>query len=983
MLPVERWFLAYPRGREAVVQLVVEGTGVLDPEQVRAAVRVAAQACPGTRLRRRGGRWEATGPVPAVVAVDGDALDRTTFEGLPELRGLPAGPKGTTCEVLLLTGARPGLVFRADHAVMDAGGCALWAAAVFRALRGEAVEPADSTATYLDLVRAAGPVERPGELAREWPPPVPMPQRRTGVLWRRRTVDGTFPAVTAKVAQAVADATGLPRSRFGVSVDMRRHDRSIRSTANFSKIVTVDAEAGGDWQAVYTDLLDVLRRKQEMVVLPDTFGQRLPIPVMRGAMDGLEKLAAKRGHLATGTLTHLGRFELAECSTPTFEALSVLTLTTPAPGSALELDIVESGGHTELTLGWWAGGSDELADELLDAVVEALSPRELREWAGNDTDRELRDARTVVEQFRDQVARTPHAPAVSSRTEDLSYAELDRRSDAVTEALLARGVGPGSVVGVLADRSVLAVVAVWGVMKAGAAYLPLDAKHPAERVKWLLGSAGAPVCLAQRPHDLGLEVPEGCGVVILDELPHAPQEPVPAVVPAAADLAYVIYTSGSTGQPKGVEVPHDALANYAEWCADEYGVDATSRLPLLVSLSFDVSGISLVVPLVRGGALLVMREELNHLALQEVLDAGANVIALTPSHLDLISRLDLSSDAVRVLIVIGEQFRRSVALRARELFGPGCRVANHYGPAEATIGVTSHDFDPDADTGPVVPIGNPGYNTTAFLLDPDGRFVEPGEPGELYLGGVQLARGYRGRPDLTRARFTRLADGRRVYRTGDIARLLPSGELEVTGRIDDQVKILGHRVEPTEVSQTLERHPGVGRATVVVRSRGAAKVLAAYAVPAAGGPVPEPTELTAYLCARLPEYMVPATMQLVDDIPLSVNGKVDAKRLPVPPGAEQQAGPAGVTDEVELAVRAIWADVLGVEADRIDRETDFHHLGGTSLTLLAMVGAVAGALVAPEAEEAFTARIAEITRDPSVRRVADLVRSASPVSTHA
>lgn len=288
-------------------------------------------------------------------------------------------------------------------------------------------------------------------------------------------------------------------------------------------------------------------------------------------------------------------------------------------------------------------------------------------------------------------------------------------------------------------------------------------------------------------------------------------------------------------------------------------------------------------------------------------------------------------------------------------------------------------YDADRDAGrPSVPIGVPTDNTRIHLLDGNGRFVAPGEVGEMYLAGDQLARGYRGRPDLDRERFTALADGTRVYRSGDLARMLPSGELESVGRNDEQVKVLGYRIEPAEIARTLEEHPAVATAfaTGLVKPGTRDKVLCAYVVLRGDATV---EELTAHIKERLPRYMVPTATFVVPDLPRTVNEKVDVSALPVPfegPAADCATAGAATRSEAEGVVAKIWARVLAVDVDRIGADADFHRLGGDSATLLAMLAAVSADVVGIEREKDFMARLPEIIAGPTLARVAELAEQA-------
>ncbi|MGK4585613.1 amino acid adenylation domain-containing protein [Kitasatospora sp. HPMI-4] len=983
------WVFLGIRPGHCVVHLV-EGDGHLPAEELAAAVAAAAEASPGMRLVRRGRRWVDGGTAPALTVLPPDSFDRRRFDS-PFLQQSLDGT-GAACEVLLVPGTPSTVAFRAFHGVTDGRGLLQWMADVFRVLRGEDPLGATSRLNDEELIRA---IDRPGGL----PPALPAPKlewpsvlgRRSpgssGLLWRRRTVDGRHPAATAKVAAVLAQTYGSGRGRFFVPVDLRRYRSELRSTASLARALRLDVAAGDGWQDVQQRMLNLLTENAELA--PPFSGSilRMPLPLLRATNAGLDRLATRRDRYnSLAYLSHMGSVDLADYSAGDFRADTVYSLGATSPASPLEVDLVESPGRTEITVAWHDGpGMAARAEDVLDTLEEALSPRAHRQWEGNRTERQLPCERSVVELFREQVERTPHRIALSGPEGEVSYAELSRRADAVAAELREHGIGPGDVVGLLAGRTVAAMAGLWGVLRAGACYLPLDTRHPDARITDLLSDAGCTYCLVERPYDERECVRSGTKALVLDDITAdgpASADPQDVTV-RPEDLAYVIYTSGSTGRPKGVQIEHRNLVNYVHWATRAFGVDEDTRLPLLTSPSFDVSGTSVFLPLLAGGRVILMRDDPNHLSLRRLLEeSGANTLNLTPSHLDLIGNLDLSPTGYRTVIVIGEQLRVEVAARAQEMFGPTCRIVNEYGPTEATIGCTAYTFDPELARGSaVVPIGRPADNTTVYLLDAERRFVAPGETGEMYLGGAQLARGYLGRPELNRERFVHLADGTRVYRTGDLARVLPSGEIECVGRIDDQVKVRGHRVEPAEVARALEEHPAVDRAVVVARSGPGRSGKALYGYVLANSAVTE-GELTDHLTALLPSYMVPAATVVVPELPYTVSGKVDAKALPDPFGegphtpAERGTEPSAPLDPVEEAVAGIWARTLGVERSRLDAQADFHHLGGDSVSLLAMLAAVCREVLTPAQEDAFMGELARILGEPTLERVAALAREA-------
>jgi amino acid adenylation domain-containing protein len=974
-----------PRGLILELQLCVEGDGVIDPEALSAAVAEASQACPGARLVRRGRRWVDSGTTPVVTVAGAADFDRIGLDS-PLLRHQMSCYR-SSCEAVLLRGAPTTVIFRAHAGVMDAQGLMLWQRQVFRALRGEAVEGATSRLTRdeamaeiaarlgIDLPPAEGP--QPGP---EWRSVLGrLPSGRRRALWRRRTIDGIHSGVTAKIARLVTSyGDGEKDGLVLIPMDLRQYLPGLRSTAGLSGIIDILVREDDDWSDANASLLTALSEHQFLAHRGDPEVLNMPAPLMRETIRWLDTMARQNPDFIkeraltpyVAAVSHLGEVDLADFCADGFEATSCYSLGTS--GFSPGFDVVECQGRTEVTLAWRDGpGVAERADALLNWIEEGLSPRAHRVWDGNRTERPARSD-TLTSLFAAQVRRTPNAVAISGPGGELTYAALAGQAAGVTAVLAARGVGRGDRVGLVAGRSAAAIAAIWGILGTGAAYLPIDASYPNARITQLLTDATASLCLLEAPAARRDYLPPGCPGISLDDIaPAAPAWAAPG--PEPGDVACVIYTSGSTGAPKGVEIEHRSLVNYVRWATREAGLDGTAKMPLIASLSFDMAGCAIYLPLLSGGTVLPV-PEVNAATLREVIqDRGATAVALTPSHLDLITAAGITRSGLRVIMTAGELLRRATALRAQELFGPGCQILCQWGPTETTIVNTSHRFDPAADTDAGVPFGRPMDNNTVHLLDSRGRFVPPGEPGEAYVGGVQVARGYLGRPDLTWQKFVRLADGTRVYRTGDIARLLPTGDLAFISRADDQVKVAGHRIEPAEIAQALEHHPCVRHAAVLPRTRPGRhdKELCAYVVTTTG----TPADLKEYLATHLPRYMIPAAIITVPEIPRTTNGKIDSRQLPDPfshtPSDQAQAS----EDDVTTAVASIWARTLQVDSGLLDEQADFHQLGGNSMLLLTMIDEVSRS-VAGSGQDEFMAELVHIIREPTLGQVCNLAKQA-------
>ncbi|MCW3817563.1 non-ribosomal peptide synthetase [Micromonospora sp. DR5-3] len=561
--------------------------------------------------------------------------------------------------------------------------------------------------------------------------------------------------------------------------------------------------------------------------------------------------------------------------------------------------------------------------------------------------------RTVLDMFEAQAAATPDATAVNAADRRVTYAELDALANRYAHHLRANGVrreaGAQPVVGLLLDRSADLVAALLGVWKAGAAYVPLDPSHPADRLRHMLDNAGAALVVTQSRH--------------ADEIAGAFDGPVVRVDTAAAEiaarpatpveggsdldeLAYVIYTSGSTGRPKGVQVPHRGLANHIQWAAAELAGRGTSGAPLFSSIAFDLPVPNLYGPLVTGQTvhLFPASSDLDDLGEWLARTGPFSFIKLTPGHLDVLSH-QLSpaqaSGLAPVIVVAGEAFTRRTLERWRALDSTA-ELINEYGPTEASVGTCIQPVSsaPPAD---IVPIGRPLPGMTMYVLDHLMRPVPVGVPGELYVGGTGVARGYANRPDLTAERFlpnpfTKDA-GTRLYRTGDLVRMLPGGAVDFLGRLDDQVKVRGYRIELGEVKTVLVAHPAVRDAVVVTRDTGNGEIqLVAYCVPAGDGGELSVAALTEHSRARLPEYMLPTAYVPIEQIPLTANGKVDRRALPDPTEAAS-TGPEfiGPSTPTETAIAEIWCTVLGLE--RVGVHDRFFALGGHSILMIQVLAA--------------------------------------------
>ena len=582
------------------------------------------------------------------------------------------------------------------------------------------------------------------------------------------------------------------------------------------------------------------------------------------------------------------------------------------------------------------------------AAIDPLTPgerlRALVEWnATGPASPEV----TFPAVFEAHALATPDAVAAVCEDNQLTYRELNERANRLARLLVAAGAGPETVVAVALPRSLELITALVAVLKTGAAYLALDPDYPADRLRRMLADAAPAVAVSS------LAVPAATRprpAILLDD----PATTARLATQPAGDLtdadrraplrpghaAYVIYTSGSTGRPKGVVVPHSGVAKLIATQTERLRITGHSRVLQFASPSFDLAFWELVQAFGSGACLVVVPAE-RRVAGPELTrylaDQRVTHLALPPSVLTMLPA-DTDLPAGSTLLCGTEAVPPEVVAR----FSAGRRMFNAYGPTEATVNSTLWECPP-GHRG-TVPIGHPDPQVTAYVLDGALRLCRPGTPGELYVGGAGLARGYHRRPGLTAERF--VADpygppGARLYRTGDRARWRADGAIEFLGRVDDQVKVRGFRIEPGEIEAVLEAHPGVGRAVVVARDDAGVRRLVGYVTAAAAGSAVDPPALRAFVAERLPGYMVPAAIVLLDAFPLGPTNKVDRDALPGPDFAALVSAREPVTTD-EQTLAALFAEVLGLE--RVGVDDDFFALGGHSLLAARLVTRIRGAL---------------------------------------
>ncbi|MFD7548725.1 amino acid adenylation domain-containing protein [Streptomyces sp. NPDC059816] len=976
--------------------------GPVDEPALRSAAQALLDRWPGLRAAfRRNRRGKAAALIPSRLAVDW-AYDDLRPLSAPEqereaallteadaARGFDLGrPPLVRFRLLTLADESHRLVITNHHIVLDGWSQPLLVRELFAryaAGAGRAPAPAASPRAHLDWLASQ---DRPAAVA----------------AWREALHGVEGPTL---IAPDSTDAVGVRPRRIVVELT-EELTGSVTALAR-SRGLTLGTVVQGAWGLALARTLGrtdvvfggvVSGRPADLPGVETMIGVFVNTVPVRTRWDAAEQYAAALARFQEEQSTlvahqHLGLTEIQGASggRELFDTLAVVENYPLDPAALAELApglrLLEADGHEDvhyplaltalpgrrlrLSLGYRADAVtrtqvQSIADRLRRAFeafattpdlplgrIDLLRPEEVARATVTGGEHAVPDA-TLADLLAAQVARSPDATAVIAPGGTLSYAELDARARALAARLVRHGAGPGTVVAVALPRSAELVVTLHAVVRAGAAYLPLDPDYPADRIAFMLADAH-PVALVTDGSGAHPAAGGSTAVLVADD-PAADADddsdgPAPVRAAGPGDPAYVIYTSGSTGRPKGVVVPHSAIVNRLSWAQAEYRLTPDDRVLQKTPSSFDVSVWEFFWPLITGAAVVVARpqghQDPRYLA-RLIREHGVTTVHFVPSMLRAFTAEAEAAGCTGLVRVLcsGEALAPDLVDGFHALYDGAVELHNLYGPTEAAVDVTAWPC-PRSGAAPAasVPIGRPVWNTSVHVLDAALRPVPDGVPGELYLAGRQLAYGYLGRTGLTAGRFT--ADpygppGTRMYRTGDLARRRADGVIEYLGRTDDQVKVRGFRVEPGEVEAALTAHPSVRQAVVVARTdlgADAAAVLVGY-VTGAPGHAPEPAVLRRALSASLPEHLVPTALVVLDALPLTPSGKLDRRALPAPlPGTVPGTGrrPRTPTEEI---LCDLFAEVLGVPEVGID--DDFFDLGGHSLLATGLASRVRSTL---------------------------------------
>ncbi len=966
------------------IQLRIQAKTLPPLLELERALVIAADANSGARLTVANHWWLDNGIPPQVSVVPSTESFSLSH---PYLHKPFSFDKTAPIEVLYWEGS--GLIFRCSHALMDAGGLLFFAQETFRALRGESLLGTTSAISDYEYLAGLEHQNPRASLRADKNSPLGAPtQGKTGFVWEYRYIPGQVVSVSARLAavlgRRMSDAHPDCITRVMLPVDLRQTNSTLRSTANLSNALFLELPLGAGWTAYYRDILEALGRHDERA----TSGLDVLLPwIPRYALQVLfrwlhERQVRNNQYLFSATLSTVGPVSLSAFSALGSIPSSVTLLPFDTPGSAVTLITIQHDNGLEISASCPAATNGEgRLGNLLDLICAELGQTQDKGSTFNlsqlstgavDESEVTDDDLSVYGLFAQQAKTHPQRVALSEGGKRLSYIELEHLAKACARRLQQKGVKPGDKVAILANRCMESVIALLGILHVGASFVPLDPDWPIERIRFVLADCLPGLLLTDKVHAVLTDFPNYLMLsAFMEALPGVDSSRVES---SSKTPAYVLYTSGSTGKPKGVVVGQASFINYLLWAKDAYVPDTGPPLvfPFFTSLAFDLTLTSILLPIVSGGEIRIFPQGDPLRTIRAILsDTNISAIKLTPSHLRLFAQIGIGKSNIRRFIVGGEALSTKLAgeinLQAKGL----AVIFNEYGPTEATIGCVMHRFEPESDVDAFVPIGIPIANTEIFLLDHNAVPVADGEAGEIFLAGACLAMGYLDRPTED-VRFVPhpFRVGKRAYRTGDRARRLQSGNLDFLGRSDDQVKVLGHRIELGEINLAIEAS-GLCRACAILPEEFANDVrIVAFVT---WNPGACEADLRDALAKTLPAYMLPSRIIEIEEMPLNVNGKVDKSALPMD-RAVSRADVQIVRDSIESALLGILMEITGNSIVPVSMDESLIDVGIDSMQMMMLLTLSAQKFLPEMAHDLLFLGLEEFIRKPTLQNLAKHLR---------
>lgn len=970
------------------IQMVIQGKGEIDLNLFKKAVELASEKNAGSRLILAGklnkSVWvDSKIPPPIYEVKINDEIQENDLKNISFINKKIDIHKGSTCEIILVKSTNLKIIFRAFHGVMDARGVSFWAEEVFRAYRNEVLKGTTTNVTDSDFLKEFDINKARKKLRFKCKSPTGSPDMsQNGYLWLQKRIAGNYSGLVARLAVIVAEESRKHFKddivKFMIPVDLRNHKKELLTTGNLSNPIFIEIDKNDKWLDVYQSIIQKIINKEELINGKwDYLMNYIPLKLFKKFVKNFTYWQLKNNkYMVSGIISNLGKIDLNNFETENFKPETVFFLPLDTPFTPISIVSVEHNNFIELSLSIpTALGNNDRLQKLMDSIEKNLTTENQDRFLNfNNTYSEYPKNKTIKELFEEQVFKTPDKIALIFENESLTYNKLNIKANKLAQKIKTYNPQANSVIGILSNHSFELMIGIFAIIKCGCAYLPIDPEYTSERSDYMLKDSDVKILLTNNVNSKKINFVEE--VLYLDDnrnyLGNGENFDINN---SAESLVYVIYTSGSTGRPKGVKINQKNLINHLYWAKKIYLDDDNEwAFALFSSIAFDLTVTSIFLPLIFGYQLVIYENTNILLTLKNIInDPKINIIKLTPTHLKIIKELNIEQSYIKKMILGGETLPQVLAKNSYDKFSAP-DIYNEYGPTEATVGCMIYKFNP-LDRAYSVPIGLPSDNVQIYILDENmNQINKPNLAGEIYISGACLSEGYINNENLTAEKFidNPFEKGKKMYKTGDIGRFLSDFNMEHLGRMDDQVKINGYRIEPTEIEKAISEYPNISNVVVISREQNnniSEKYLYAYFV---STKEIEIQDLKNYLLKKIPAYMIPTFFISIEKIPLTVNGKIDKTLLPLPVFETRlKSKNDDKNDDLSNQVQNILAEVLNING-AISFEESFFNLGMDSLKLISFLTKVNNDILFSKEDRLFE-YFEQIVINPTIKTILDII----------
>lgn len=923
------------------IQIIVEGFGEIDINEFKKAVKKSCDYNPLCKCIYSNNKWVEDSKYPPIHHLN--PFDFNGFDFSSDLFKRKIDHNNTSIAEIFIIHSKPTkILFRIFHGAMDGKGALIWIKNIFKILNNKI--PIKTLSTENDLsILSKLPIKNKKNKIKFDKEILNIKNNTNKINTLRLSLEGKYIAIIPKITKILTEMFNDQNSLYLIPSDLRKYIKNLNTTSNLTFPFYLQCTKIDSWQDINDKLLDKLKQKEDLNLNLFNFKllNKLSLNNLKLLIKALNLIKnLKNKYLISSIVSNLGTVDLYDFSTKKFKATNFYSIPVSQPFSPLSLVIVENQNTTEIVFSAYQKAIPLAQLNTICKKIEYFLSKKNIYKELNNNNFNIDPKLNIIDMFINTVFKYPQNIALSENNINLTYKELNQKSDVLADILLKKGLKKSTHIAVYLDRSIYLIIVILAIFKIGAIYIPIDTSAKF-RINNILNDDNIKFIITNSSIKADVSSIKNKKILTIDSINLDLKVNFDNQNVNDNNILYQIYTSGSTGIPKGVQISNKAFKNYLFWAKNYYEIDDNNNFALFSSISVDFTLTSIFLPLINGGTLYIFKE-FNHKILESMLiNSNINSLKFTPTHLSLINSLNLKFNNKKLLIIGGEQLDTQLAYSIQKNCGQKCKIINEYGPTEATIGCIAYKFDYSNDFKYTnVPIGKPIFNTKILLLDNELISVKPNKIGEIYILGSPLAQGYYNDENITKNNFINL-NGQIAYKTGDLAKLNHENNFIFIGRKDNQLKINGHRVEIEEIKYLIKQYKNINDVFINYTKWNTKIILKCYFT---SSKIIDILKLKEFLKTKLANYMIPKYFIQIESFPIASNGKIDLKKLPKV-NINNQFTVKTIDTNIDLTTNQkklldIWESILDLNKESIDINDNFFELGGDSLSLITMICAI-------------------------------------------